>query len=172
MWTQSARAVTVFALVLGLAGCADEAVEQMPPADVHGAADEHGHATAHPTEGPRGGHLIELGDEQYHVELLHDEASHTVTVHLLDAAGKEPVATDQPQIVLQLFQDGQFVDYALAAVPGNAGGASEFRLVDEKLVDALLHSPEVRGRMRVTIGGNEFTGMIDHDAHADGHSHE
>ena len=56
-----------------------------------GAADgAHDHRDglrhAHPTTGPHGGRLIELGGGGYHAELRHDHATHTVTVDLLDAA--------------------------------------------------------------------------------------
>ena len=63
-------------IALGLAGCggasSDKAASTSnaetsgPPATV-----EAGHA--HPSEGPHGGSLIELGNEEYHAELVHDE---------------------------------------------------------------------------------------------------
>jgi hypothetical protein len=137
-------------------------------AQVHSEEEAHSHAA----EGPHGGHLIVLGDEQYHAELLHDEATHTVTVHLLDAAGENPVSADQPEVTLQVFQDGQFVDYTLQASASEAG-ASEFTLVDEALCDVLLHAEEVRGRLQVTIDGKQLTGIVEHQAHDhEGHEHE
>ena len=144
----------------------------------HLAGDGHDHddesAQLHPTEGPHGGHLIELGNEEYHAELLHDEDSHTVTVHLLDAAGKQSVAISQPEITLQLFQDGQFVKYALKAIPApdaTAGSASRFAVVDETLCDALVHGDETRGRLQVTIDGRPYTGTIEHSSH-EKHEHD
>lgn len=138
----------------------------------HLAGDGHDHdgesAQVHPTEGPHGGHLVELGNEEYHAELLHDEITHTVTVHLLDAAGTQPVALSQPEITLQLFQDGQFVKYALKAIPApdaTAGTASQFAIVDEALCDALVHGDETRGRLQVTINGKPYTGTIEHSSH-------
>jgi hypothetical protein len=148
-----------------------------PDAD-HDAAGDHGHDHAgaegdaaapghdHPEEGPHGGHLIELGEGAYHAELAHDEATHTVTVYLLDADGRSPIGADDREITLQLFQGGRFVDYMLAA----AEGASTFSLVDEKLCDTLLHADETRGRLRVAIDGKQQTGTIEHHAHAhEGH---
>jgi len=133
----------------------------------HTGAEAQGHAAApghdHPTEGPHGGHLIELGGGVYHAELAHDEATHTVTVHLLDADGRTPVEADGPKITLQVFREGQFVDYTLAAADGE--GVSTFSLVGEELCDVLLHADETRGRLRVTIDGQDHIGMIDHHAH-------
>jgi len=143
---------------------AAEADQDHDHAEAEGHAAEHGHE--HPEEGPHGGHLIELGEGEHHAELAHDEATHTVTVYLLDADGRTPVKADGPEITLQIFRAGQFVDYTLSA----AQGASTFSLVDEKLCDTLLHADEIRGRLHVTIDGQQQTGMIDHRAH-EGHDH-
>ncbi len=135
----------------------------------NGGAESHAHD--HSEEGPHGGHLIELGEEEYHAELLHDEATHTVTVHILDTTGKENVAIDQTGIVLQVFQGGNFETHTLAAV-GGADTSSEFSIADEELCDWLLHSEELKGRVNVTIDGKDYVGMIDHHGHDHtGHAH-
>jgi hypothetical protein len=133
------------------------------------AHDDHGHQ--HAAEGPHGGQLIELGDGQYRAELVHDKAAHTVTVYLLDAEAKGPAASDRTEITLQLFEDGQFGDYTLEAVPGDAGeaGPSQFAIVNEKLSDALLGSDEVRGRLQVSIQGKPLIGIIEHHSHEQSH---
>ena len=115
-------AVTLLAAATFLAGCGSNAtgMAKLVPAADAGHDDNCGHdhdghtdceqdAHDHSTEGPHGGHLVELGNEEYHAELLHDEAAHSVTVHLLDAAGKQPVAVPLPEVTLQLLRDGQFV---------------------------------------------------------------
>lgn len=75
MKTTFAICMTLAAAV-GMAGCADPdatptgsaPVSDLPPS----TTDDHaGHA--HPTEGPHGGDLIELGNEEYHAELVHPE---------------------------------------------------------------------------------------------------
>lgn len=169
------------ALSLSLVGCGSASTET--PSEKTGGTSpplaseaDHGDdaAHAHPTEGPHGGHLIELGNEEYHAELLHDENTHTVTIHLLDGAGKEPVAAPLEEVTLQLFQDGQFVKYALKAVQrqgGTADTASQFDIVDEALCDALCHEDDVRGRLQLTIDGKPYTGEIEHSSHDD-HGHE
>ena len=44
--------------------------------------------------------MIELGDEAYHGELVHDDPTHMVTVHLLDGTAKEnPPAKELPRTV-------------------------------------------------------------------------
>ncbi len=171
--------LVVFAMVVAVSlnGCGSDSSDThsgQAPGGASPTAQDPGHV--HPTEGPHGGHLIELGNEEYHAELLHDEQTHTVTVHLLDAAGKQPVSVPQPEITVQLFRGGQFVSYALKAVreQGDATGtASEFQIVDEALCDALSHEDEIQGRLQVTVDEKPYTGTIEHSSHDhEGHDHE
>jgi hypothetical protein len=53
-----------------------------PPAAVAPKPD--GHAEV----GPHKGTLIELGEEEYHAELVNDEKTHTATIYLLDGEVK------------------------------------------------------------------------------------
>ncbi len=143
----------------------------------HFAGDGHDHGTAvaaeHPTVGPHGGHLIELGNEEYHAELVHDEPTHTVTVYLLDAQGQQPAAVTPSEITLQLFRERKFVKYTLQPAAQQEATASDvrFAVVDEALCDALCHEDHVAGRLQVTIEGRAYTGEIEHDD-AEEHDHE
>ncbi len=157
-------------------GDASSAADGHDDHDGHDHSDDDGHDHAagehqHPTEGPHGGHLIELGDEEYHAELLHDEATHKVAIHVLDGAGKKAVAIPATEITVQLFQDGKFVKYALKAVQASGGSASQFELVDAALCDALCDGDATKGRLQVTIDGKPYTGVIEHERH-EGHDHE
>lgn len=149
-----------------LLGCQPGSVDSRT--DVSGAPETaHDHEHDHDAPGPHGGHLIVLGEEEYHAELTHDESTHTVTVYLLDGAAESP-ATDGPaEIVLQLFLDGDFVDYAL-----KSGDDGAYMIVDETLCDRLLHDEHLKGRLRVTLAGQEFVGVIDHSAHEHGDHEE
>ncbi len=125
----------------------------------------------HPAEGPHGGDLVDFGNGAYHAELVHDHDAHRVTVHLLDSSAKRPVAVSQSEIVLQVFRDGQFVKHVLKAAPGEgeaAGKTSRFEIVDEELCEAVAHGEDFRGRLRVTIDGQEQIGVIE----LGGHEHE
>ena len=79
-----------------------------------------GHAHAHPTEGPHHGALIELGREDYHAELVHDEAANTVTIYILDGAAKDAVAIEAKQLTLNLLVGGKPQQFQLAAMPQSA----------------------------------------------------
>ncbi len=178
-------AVTLLAAATFLVGCGSDATSMaklVPAADTghddncghdhdgHTDCEQDGHD--HSAEGPHGGHLVELGNEEYHVELLHDEATHSVTVHLLDATGKQPVAVPLPEVTLQLLCDGQFVRYGLKAVAGDpSGAASQFKLVDETLCDAFCHESLLRGRIQLTIADKVYAGELEHACHED-HDHD
>lgn len=135
-------------------------------ADVHDHPVEHAHVA-----GPHGGHLVVLGEEEYHAELIHDEATHMVGVYLLGPAAEQPVATDAKEITLQLFRDGDFVDYTLSA----SQEEGKFSVEDESLCDFLLHAEQAKGRIRAVVGDREYVGIVDHHAHAhaghEGHDH-
>lgn len=165
MFTQRILGGMCVGLCLIVLGCGPKGGEDQNGND-HGGDDATSESDdhVHPDEGPHGGHLIELGDEEYHAELLHDDATHTVTVYILDGTGKEEVGIDQTSIALQVYQDGEYVTHTLAAVGGEAK-SSEFSLADENLCDLLLDSEELKGRLNVTIDGQDYVGTIDHHGH-------
>lgn len=159
--------------ILGLMGCNGSAT---PPANSGApAADHKGHdhaAEGHAEEGPHHGHLIELGEEEYHAELTHDEASKTVTVYLLDKEAKTPVAIADAEIVLNLVVDGQPLQAKLAAAPqegDSAGQSSRFSITDERVLEA-LEAPKTTGRLNVTIAGKAYSGTVEHHEHGE-HKH-
>ena len=103
--------------VFGIAGCTRNSSQSSTP-----GASEHAHASA----GPHGGSLIELGEEEYHAELVHDEATGTVTVYFLDSAAKAAVPIDATEVVINRKYAGRGEGVKLAApadsnaLPGNA----------------------------------------------------
>lgn len=138
-----------------------------PPATV-----ETGHDHDHPTEGPHGGSLIELGSEEYHAELVHDDAAKTVTIYLLDSAAKISVPIDAAEIIINLKHDGkgeQFKVAASADTKDPAGKSSRFVSTDAELAEDLDHE-DAEPQLAVKINGKQYRGDIQHD-HA-GHEHE
>jgi len=157
----------------------DGHVHEAEAEDAHGDALEHSHVE----EAPHGGLLVELGDCQYHAELVHDDEAGSLTVYLWDAEVTQPVSSDQSEITLQLLSGDQFVAYQLAAAADSAdaaGGAARFEIVDAGLSEAFHESDLLRGRLSVTIGGEPYVGDVqhtahDHDAehdHAEDHDHD
>ncbi len=113
-----------------------------------------------------------MGAKEYQAELMHDDKSGKVTIHLLDGAAKKPVTIAGPTITLQLFSEGKFVGYDLKAVPSEEGAknASQFEIVDAALSKTLGGKEPVRGRLQLTIEGKQYSADIEHEAH-DHHHH-
>ena len=182
--------IVVTLAVLGWVGCsgcskppADQAAHHEGDGHDHGEkghseGDGHdhgakGHAEAGHEEGPHHGHLIELGEEEYHAELTHDEATKTVNVYLLDKTAKTAVPVAEPHLVLSIAMGGTPQDVQLAAAPQDGdppGQSSRFTATDAKLLEA-LEGPKAAGRLHVTIAGKSYTGVIEHHEHGE-HKHK
>ncbi|TWT86708.1 hypothetical protein Mal64_35370 [Pseudobythopirellula maris] len=151
--------------VSGLVGCDSS---QNGGKSAAPSADE-SHAD-HPTEGPHHGSLIELGAEEYHAELVHDDAAATVTVYLLDSEAKVAVPIDAKEIQINLSHDGQAEQFQLTASPDAtdpAGKSSRFASTDAELAAELDH--EGSAQLVVNIDGKQFHGAIVHDDDHEGH---
>jgi len=150
-------------VAISLAGCdrsKESGLPEDPPPNAH----------AHPSEGPHHGHLIELGNEEYHGELLHDEESKTVTVYILDSSAKKEVKVAQDAVSLNVVLDSAPQSFPMQAVSPADGKASQFTLVNEEVMEALEHGEETKGRLNVTIEGKSYVGKIVHESH-EGHEH-
>lgn len=140
--------------------------------DEHHAGDGHDHGE-HASEGPHHGHLIELGKEEYHAELVHDDATKSVTVYLLDGSAKASVAIPEQEVVLNLSVNGKPMQFKLPGTPQPTdpqGQCSKFSIVNEELLEA-LESPKTTGRLNITIKNQPFSGTIEHEAHG-AHEHK
>src|SRR5438094_7539918 len=73
------------AVALWLGGC-NRAANHSETTPKAGESGEH----EHQHHGPHNGHLMEIGDEEYHAEWTHDESG-KVTFYILDADAKTEV---------------------------------------------------------------------------------
>ena len=134
-------------------------------------AQRAGHAHAHPTEGPHHGSLIELGREDYHAELVHDDATNTVTIYVLDGAAKDAVPIQAKQLTLNLLVGGKPQQYQLAARPQSTdpeGTCSAFGCTSEPMCKA-IDAKGTTGRLNVEVSGKVFVGKL--GGHSHGHAH-
>ena len=128
----------------------------------------------HPSEGPHGGHLIELGHEEYHAELVEDDSANKVTIYLLDSGAKKAVPIDAKEVTVNASVAGKPRQFKLPAVSqqgDSAGTASRFELADEELFEAIEHA-ESKARLAVTINDKPYTGNLAHDEHGEHKDHE
>jgi hypothetical protein len=158
-------ALTLFGAVSSALGCGSST----PPTtnNTRSDAHDHDHDHDHGEEGPHGGHLIELGKGDYHAELHHDDATHTVTIYLLDKTAKDPVAIADAELTLNLVAGGKPQQFKLAAKPQPGdpeGQASAFAIIDEAAHNA-VEADGTTGRLTVTIAGKTYSGKLDHHHH-------
>jgi hypothetical protein len=180
------RELCIWRIVLGLfvllvtGGCGDRDSKTSKSGSNSGSqakVSDHGHDHSHEcVEGPHGGQLIEL-EHQYHAEIVVGEKSHKVTVYLLDGKAKDAVAIDmdEPEIFLGAMVDGNPTPYRLTALrqpTDPAGQASRFELTDVPLFESLFEKEGAKGRLRVTIGGKQFVGDIEHCEHGEHEHHD
>lgn len=159
-------------VLLAFFGCGSP---QTPPTNAthYTAHDDHAHAA----KGPHGGSLIELGNEKYHAELVHDDATSTVIVYVLDAAAKKLIAIEATELKVNLSHDGQAEQFTLVASPqasDTAGKTSRFISENAEICEELCHE-HAAGQLVVNVGGKQYRGDIQHDRaghdHGAAHSH-
>jgi len=156
-------------------GCGPSASKPEGPGSAtaeHHEGDGHG-KEEHAEEGPHHGHLIELGKEEYHLELTHDEATKTVSVYVLDGGAKNAVPIAEPEITLNLAVNGAPMQVKLAAAPQQddpAGQSSRFTVIDENVLEA-LEVPKTTGRINLMIAGKPYSGSVEHQEHGE-HAHK
>lgn len=129
---------------------------------------------AHATKGPHKGSLIELGEEEYHAEIVHDEEMGRVTIFLLGSDAKTVVATDAKEVAINAKVKGKAVQMKLKAAPqkgDKAGTSSRFASTSEELME-LLDDHDVKPILRVAIAGKTFNGKIEHDHDDEEHAKE
>ena len=123
----------------------------------------------HAEKGPHGGPLIELGDEEYHAELLLAEKEGVVTIHVLDSKAKSAVAIEAKEILINLKHGKKPVQFRLKASASEGdpeGKSSKFVLKNPELIED-LHHKETSAQLRLSIEGKSYSGKIlledDHD---------
>ncbi|WP_110766472.1 hypothetical protein [Planctopirus hydrillae] len=149
-------------------GSAKQTKTSATPAKTH---DNHGHD--HPEEGPHHGQLVELGNEEYHAEVVHDDEAGTVTIYLLDGSAKNSVPIEAADVIMNLSLAGKAEQFKLPATPDTndpAGKSSKFVSQDKVLCEKLdVHG--VSARLVVMVDGKSYSGKLAH-SHDHEHDHE
>jgi hypothetical protein len=162
------------AMFVVVSGCANKEPDEMTFISHRDGLQLEPEIHSHPVTGPHGGELIELGNGDYHAELIHNESTHTVAIYLLDEHATSSVASLDHELVLNLLVNRKPIQFVLPVVSGtgNSVHQSHYELSDDKLCHS-LDVPKTTGRFSVNIDGKHFTGKIaGHSHHHDGHSHD
>lgn len=155
-----------FAVPVSLAGCTSEKTDSAGHEEGHDH-DHEGHD--HEAAGPHGGHLIELGEEEYHLEWSHDDETKTLTFYVLDSAGKEEVKIPGENLQVNVTVEGNTKSWDVPAVRADGEETTaKFETADPDLF-ALLEAEEAAATVDVEVDGKPYQGKIEHHHH--GHSH-
>ena len=168
------------AVCLGLlAGCASETPDQTAVRQPAQQADDpagHGHE-GHHKQGPHQSQIVDLGEGDYHAELIHDEKSHTITVYILDDSGEKTTAIEAEELTVNLVHDGKPQQFKLAASPddGDPQGKSSRFVSDDEELGEHIDAEDADARIVVKVAGRSYTGSLDHDHNGHepgGHAHD
>ena len=183
IWKNVALTVLVSAVSVWLAGCNPAA----PPSSTSGSGttdshehEGHGHeGHDHAHHGPHGGDIMAIGEEQYHAEWKHDDATGTVTFYILDAEAKKevPIAAEKITIDVKLGEKDPITYELLAVNPvGDEKKTAQFEIVDQELLAVIEGlTPEAKGvtaTLNVDINGTPFSQKIEKEAHDHDHAHD
>lgn len=135
----------------------------------HDHDHDHDHAHSHAAQGPHKGHIIELGEEEYHAEWTHDDESGLVAIYILDKEMKKEVPIESKQIEIKTKIGEAEKTYQLDAeypAEGDMNQAAKFVLEDKSLITALLAAGKegATATLHVEIAGKKYSAAIDHDA--------
>lgn len=156
-------------LLAGGIGCSGGSSDYKKTGDLKKAPalhEEHDHGA----KGPHGGSIVELGDEEYHAEVVVDADAHALRVFVMgkDAKTASPIAAKEVTI-----KPEEKAALTLKAVPLEGEGdekSSRFELVDEAAVHSLLDAGMLHGNLNIKIGEKPYSGHIDY--HLDDIHHE
>lgn len=136
----------------------------------HGQVHAHDHDHGH---GPHDGALIELGEEEFHAEVVFDEDKGKVVLYILGPDAKAAVPIEAKELSLEMPGKDAPVAHVLAAAPQETDGegkSSRFEITNKDLIEVFHHDPKTVGKFKVSISGKDFNGEIKHDH--EGHSHD
>ena len=176
--TQAARLSVLLALVAVL-GCGPaQDPTHDPDADTGGAHTGHDHDAHaghdHAALGPNEGHVVVLGDEEYHIEWLHDDDAGKFTAILLDGQMKDEVTTAAEVVTVEVtIGDAEPIKYDLPAVNRSdeqPPRASRFELTEPALITALKIGEGVKVVLHVQVDDQAYSVPLEHEADC-GHNH-
>lgn len=140
-------------------------IKQEKGAAGHADHDDHDHGA-----GPHGGSIVELGDDEYHAEVVVDGKAHALKVYLLGKDAKTVAPVTATEVVVTTEDDKKLTLKAAPQASDGEGKASLFELTEEATVDAIAKAGFIHGSLQLEIEGKPYRGDI--DAHFDGTTHD
>ena len=154
-----ARIITALPLLASLAlfgaGCTASTPAPPPSTTTDGHGHEHAHDHVH---GPHNGEILEVGEEEYHIEWTHTEEG-KITLYILDAAIKNEVPIPAEKLEIDTTVGDKTSKFELAAVDRTPDMplSAKFEIVDKQLLGVLESlSEKVTATLNVAINGKAF----------------
>ncbi len=119
---------------------------------------------AHPEHGPHNGDLIELGNEEYHLEFVHDEKAGIVAFYLLDSAAKKMLAIPAKQILVNVKVAGKGKQWKIPPFPQQNDPKDNYTCYgtkDKELIST-LDKHGIDAMVVIDIAGKQYRGKIEH----------
>ncbi|HTN74282.1 MAG TPA: hypothetical protein VL096_03515 [Pirellulaceae bacterium] len=154
-----------------LAGCGpSKPAGDKKKAGEHDHDHGHDHAHDHAAHGPHGGHVVELGDEEYHAEWTHDDASGKVTVFVLDKELKKEVPIVAETVVIKTKvgeTEKVFTLEPMNRTTDEKPTAFEFSITDKTLLPILTSAGKgAEASLEIDVNGKPFVAKIEaHEEH-------
>jgi len=136
------------------------------------AEAEHAHEHEH-EHGPNGGHLLEVGEEQYHVEVVFDNDKRMLTAFILgpDAKTAYPIAGESIDFDMEIGDKEHEIPLAAKPLEGEKDGKSSRFVAEGKAIpESVKAESDLNGHFHLDIGDNHFHVDLSHGDHA-GHDH-
>jgi hypothetical protein len=147
---------------LGFIGCGGPSPEYKPAKDIPTVAhDEHHHEHA---EGPHHGTVVELGEEEFHAEIVVDDKAHALRVYLLGPDAKTDATTDAADLTVTIEEGPTLTLKPVAGSP--EGQHAAFEVIDEKAVHDIAEGGFIHGTLVAKIGEKSYSAEL--DVHFDG----
>ncbi len=153
--------LALLASLLWIAGCSSDTSTTTPVAGTPPAGGAHAHAD----EGPHGGHIVELGAEDYHAEVVDDDKSGAVTVYILGSDAKTAKPIEATEVTINIKHAGEGEQFKLAASPDQGdpqGKSSRFTLTDKHLTED-MHAKDADAQLVIDVEGKQLRGKIEGD---------
>ena len=128
---------------------------------------------AHASHGPHDGELLEIGNEEFHAEVVVDETKKLFAIYLLDSQAKSFVGLDVPFLTINMKIANKPVQFKLKAAPqltDKAGFSSFFQLASPELMNG-LHTKGSDPKLSLKIGNKSYIVKIMHEHDHSGHNH-
>ena len=161
--------VAAFAVIVTGCTSGDSEFKEVSNDESEVGHDDHS-SHGHGVHGPNGGDIVEVGDEEFHAEVVVDEDEHRIDVFILgsDAKTAKPISASEISINFKHGAEVEEFKLTASALEGETDGqASKFTITDEELFEE-LHEHSEGATLNFSDGDQVLTGTVNH-SHDHGH---